>query len=55
MGKTLSPIKAIRKKCLDCSGESPAEVRECPVRDCILFPFRFGMMPKTAKRKGKDV
>jgi hypothetical protein len=37
--------RAIRHKCLDCSGGSPAEVRDCLVRNCALFPFRMGKNP----------
>lgn len=40
-----SPIKAIRAKCLECSCNQVVEVRECPVTDCPLFPFRFGKNP----------
>lgn len=41
----LSPIKAVRKKCLDCSGGSSDEVRKCDIADCPLHPFRFGRNP----------
>lgn len=41
----ITPLKAIRAKCLDCSCESPLEVRECPVTDCPLYMFRFGHNP----------
>lgn len=37
-----SPLKAIRAKCLDCSGGSAQEVRLCPIKDCPLFAFRMG-------------
>ena len=50
-----TPVRAIRKKCLDCSANERKEVELCPIRHCPLFPFRFGMMPGTAKEKGKDV
>ena len=40
-----TPIKAIRKKCLDCSYWSPKEVRECTVIDCPIYPYRFGRRP----------
>ena len=33
---------AIRTKCLDCSGWQMAEVRECVVVACPLWPFRMG-------------
>lgn len=47
--KRLTPIKAIRAKCLDCSGGQPSEVRNCLIEDCPLFPYRFGKNPN---RKG---
>lgn len=45
--KRITPIKAIRKKCLDCSGFELKNVRECLFdgkRDdeCALYPFRMG-------------
>lgn len=45
----LSPVKAIKKHCLDCSGGSKKEVRECIIQDCPLYPFRLGKNPN---RKG---
>lgn len=43
--KRLSPVKAIKIKCLDCSGGSKKEVRECIIQDCSLYPFRLGKNP----------
>ena len=43
--KKLTPMKAIRAKCLDCSGESAKEVRLCPIKKCPLYPYRFGKRP----------
>lgn len=44
--KILTPIKAIRAKCLDCSCGSFKEVRLCPCKKCALYPYRFGHRPK---------
>ena len=41
----LSPIKAIRKHCLECVGFSAPEVKNCTSPLCALFPFRFGYDP----------
>ncbi len=50
--KHLTPIKAIRAKCLDCCGGSSKEVRDCTAGDsCPLFPYRTGHRP--ANRKGQ--
>ncbi len=40
--KKLTPLKAIRAKCIDCSVNQPKEVRLCPSDDCPLFQKRFG-------------
>jgi hypothetical protein len=40
-----SPLKAIKRKCLDCSGASKSEVRDCALNDCALHPFRQGKNP----------
>lgn len=34
--------KAIKEKCLDCSGGIKAEIRRCPAQHCPLWPFRMG-------------
>ncbi len=44
--KKLTPMKAIRKKCLDCSGGSFTEVANCPIDKCPLYIYRFGHRPK---------
>ena len=43
-----TPIKAMRKKCLDCTAGSLKEVRLCPVVECDLYPYRFGKRPTQA-------
>lgn len=52
MPKRTTPIKAIRKKCLDCS-ECMEEIRNCEcfandgtVEKCFLYPYRMGKRPK---------
>ena len=49
MADILTPIKAIRAKCLDCMGGSPKRVKECEGGGCPLHVYRFGKNPK---RKG---
>ena len=51
--KKLTPIKAIRAYCLDCSCGSAYEVRLCPIKDCPLYPFREGHNPNI-KREYTD-
>jgi hypothetical protein len=38
-------IRAIRAKCLDCSGGVPGEARNCVAIGCPLWPFRMGVNP----------
>jgi hypothetical protein len=44
-----TPLKAIRRKCIECSGNSVKNVASCDITDCDLHPYRFGKNPK---RKG---
>ena len=49
LNQKLTPLKAIKKHCLECSGFEKKQVRECAVKDCVLFPYRLGFNPN---RKG---
>ena len=42
----LTPIKAIRAKCIDCCAGQPKEVRLCSIEKCALYPYRMGHRPK---------
>jgi len=53
--KKITPMKAMRLKCLDCMCGNSHEVDLCSVRKCPLHLYRFGKRPETARRKGKDV
>jgi hypothetical protein len=44
-----TPLKAMRRKCLDCCCHSSKEVELCSVKDCALYPYRLGKHPT---RKG---
>ncbi len=48
-------LKAIRQHCLACSGNERKEVDLCPIEDCPLWPYRFGVSPSTAEKRGKRV
>ena len=41
----LTPMKAIRRKCIDCSCGSSKEISLCPVQNCPLYDYRFGERP----------
>jgi hypothetical protein len=51
----LTPMRAIRAKCLDCSGGSTKEVRLCPVTACALWPYRMGRRPRASEEGGTYV
>ncbi len=41
----VSPLRALRLKCLDCCNGSAQEVRLCTALDCPNWPFRMGRNP----------
>lgn len=47
--KHLTPIKAIRAKCLDCCCDSQSEVKNCTIERCPLWPYRMGRNPYRPK------
>ena len=51
----LTPIKAIRAKCLDCCCGHPSEVRICTALKCPLYPYRMGKRPKAGKDTPEEV
>lgn len=42
----LTPMKAIREKCLECCNGQVKEVRLCPIKRCALYEYRHGHRPK---------
>ena len=54
MAEITNPLKAIRAKCLECSGDYINEVKECPITDCPLYAFRFGKNPYRKTRSLSD-
>lgn len=51
--RKMTPCKAIRLKCLDCSTGSSNEVKLCVIPDCPLYPYRFGKNPAYKGKGGK--
>lgn len=49
--KNLTPSRAIKLKCYDCSGWSHPEVKLCAHKKCPLYPFRMTIRG-TGTRKG---
>ncbi len=45
-------LRAIRQKCVDCSGGQLQEVRLCPVSVCDLYAFRLGKDPTPSRSRG---
>jgi hypothetical protein len=41
----VSPLRALRLKCLDCFNDSAQEVRLCTAVDCASWPFWMGKNP----------
>ena len=54
--KEVTPMKAIRQKCLDCSGGSNEEVKNCFAKKCPLYQFRFGYkLDENGNRRKRDL
>jgi hypothetical protein len=45
-----NPLRAIRRMCLACCGNSVAMVADCPSIECPLFVWRLGKNPFRALR-----
>lgn len=46
MSKKITPMRAIRKKCLECTNGQASEVKYCLIKDCPLFAYRMGHRPQ---------
>lgn len=46
MGKIYTPLKAIRARCVDCTGRYYSEITNCDIDDCPLWPYRMGEKPE---------
>lgn len=54
--KEVTPMKAIREKCLDCSCGSSEEVKNCFAKKCPLYQFRFGYkLDENGNRRKRDL
>lgn len=49
--KKITPMKAIRLKCLDCCCGSSHEVRKCTAIKCPLYPYKNGHKPKEGSQE----
>lgn len=52
---TLTPMKAIRKHCLECCYGSSTEVRLCTAENCPLQAYRSGHKPKVNNYTEADI
>ena len=44
--RKITPLKAIRLKCLDCTCNQAKEVTLCTAENCPLYAFRTGHRPQ---------
>jgi hypothetical protein len=51
LDKILSPLKSIRRHCIECMGGSTHEPANCTDPYCWMFPFREGHDPRRKGRK----
>ena len=61
LGKTgpkivdLNRRKAVRERCLNCTGWQPKEVKQCTSNDCSLYAFRSGEGKQNPKARKKTI
>ena len=48
--KKLTPLRAIRKKCLECMAGNPNEIKLCHLEKCPFWYYRFGRRQKIGFR-----
>ncbi len=58
--RKLTPIRAIRKWCLECAGNNSKDVLECTGNErdnpCPLYAYRLGKIPgRISPLKGKGI
>jgi hypothetical protein len=53
--KTITPLKAIRAKCMDCSNYQEKEVKHCWAIKCPLWPYRMGRGYEEPSKPGVSV
>jgi len=53
--KKLNRRRAIRARCYDCSGFNRAEIRECPITDCKLYPYRMATGRQDPKARDRAI
>lgn len=49
----MTPLEAIKEKCLDCCCGIKSEIDRCPVTKCALYEFRKGKNPYS--KRGKNM
>lgn len=49
----MTKMEAIRKKCLDCAGDSRIDVTLCYVFDCPLWEYRCGCLMRSKGYKSR--
>jgi hypothetical protein len=50
-GLDLRPERAIRRRCMQCTGADPQAVRACDDHGCLLWPRRIGVRPQKLKKR----
>lgn len=51
--KELTPIRAIRAYCIECSGSSTKEVSLCQLLSCPLYLYRMGKRPTAGEKEAR--
>lgn len=50
LARAVTPLKAIRAKCVQCQGGKVKEIAKCQAKTCALWPFRMESNPYHGKQ-----
>jgi len=51
IARAVTPLRAIRAMCVQCTGIQPRRIAECTATGCALHPFRMETNPFHSKSK----
>lgn len=52
LARAVTPLKAVRAKCVQCQGGMVKQIAQCPSTTCALHPFRMGTNPNGKHKPG---
>ena len=50
----MTPLQAIKEKCMDCCCQDSKEVKLCVCKECPLYNFRFGKNSQITRTRSEE-